>query len=101
MGRIITELMSSATAYQDTVRAALPRGRAAPALSGGGGAVGGDVFMTSGDVVTVGPNRGEASGGGDQDDDDEELLRARQEADLERDRLKLLNTTLQKTLLPP
>ncbi|MFE6932421.1 PP2C family protein-serine/threonine phosphatase [Streptomyces sp. NPDC057699] len=30
-----------------------------------------------------------------------ELLRARQEADLERDRLKLLNTTLQKTLLPP
>ncbi|MFI9649170.1 PP2C family protein-serine/threonine phosphatase [Streptomyces sp. NPDC052040] len=30
-----------------------------------------------------------------------ELLRARQEADLERDRLKSLNTTLQKTLLPP
>ncbi|MEU6944742.1 SpoIIE family protein phosphatase [Streptomyces sp. NPDC046316] len=30
-----------------------------------------------------------------------ELLRARQEADQERDRLKLLNTTLQKTLLPP
>lgn len=30
-----------------------------------------------------------------------ELLRARQEADLERDRLKVLNTTLQKTLLPP
>ncbi|MEU0476399.1 PP2C family protein-serine/threonine phosphatase [Streptomyces olivaceus] len=30
-----------------------------------------------------------------------ELLRARQEADRERDRLKLLNTTLQKTLLPP
>ncbi|MFF4274257.1 PP2C family protein-serine/threonine phosphatase [Streptomyces sp. NPDC001536] len=30
-----------------------------------------------------------------------ELLRARKEADLERDRLKLLNTTLQKTLLPP
>ncbi|WP_342610637.1 PP2C family protein-serine/threonine phosphatase [Streptomyces albidoflavus] len=30
-----------------------------------------------------------------------ELLRARREADLERDRLKLLNATLQKTLLPP
>ncbi|MCC9153597.1 SpoIIE family protein phosphatase [Streptomyces parvulus] len=30
-----------------------------------------------------------------------ELLRARREADLERDRLKDLNTTLQKTLLPP
>ncbi|MFE2352721.1 PP2C family protein-serine/threonine phosphatase [Streptomyces parvulus] len=30
-----------------------------------------------------------------------ELLRARKEADLERDRLKDLNTTLQKTLLPP
>ncbi|KOU75577.1 MULTISPECIES: PP2C family protein-serine/threonine phosphatase [Streptomyces] len=30
-----------------------------------------------------------------------ELLRARQEADRERDRLKVLNTTLQKTLLPP
>ncbi|SCF37095.1 MULTISPECIES: SpoIIE family protein phosphatase [unclassified Streptomyces] len=30
-----------------------------------------------------------------------ELLRARQEADRERDRLKLLNATLQKTLLPP
>ncbi|MEV5566571.1 SpoIIE family protein phosphatase [Streptomyces sp. NPDC052196] len=30
-----------------------------------------------------------------------ELLRARREADLERDRLKLLNTTLQRTLLPP
>ncbi|MFB8118276.1 PP2C family protein-serine/threonine phosphatase [Streptomyces sp. NPDC055962] len=30
-----------------------------------------------------------------------ELLRARQEADRERNRLKLLNTTLQKTLLPP
>ncbi|MFF4974987.1 PP2C family protein-serine/threonine phosphatase [Streptomyces sp. NPDC001083] len=30
-----------------------------------------------------------------------ELLRARHEADRERDRLKLLNTTLQKTLLPP
>ncbi|MFB8027242.1 MULTISPECIES: PP2C family protein-serine/threonine phosphatase [unclassified Streptomyces] len=30
-----------------------------------------------------------------------ELLRARQEADRERDRLKALNTTLQKTLLPP
>ncbi|MER6200445.1 SpoIIE family protein phosphatase [Streptomyces sp. NPDC001586] len=30
-----------------------------------------------------------------------ELLRARQQADLERDRLKVLNTTLQKTLLPP
>lgn len=30
-----------------------------------------------------------------------ELLRARREADEERDRLKLLNTTLQKTLLPP
>ncbi|MGW7425685.1 PP2C family protein-serine/threonine phosphatase [Streptomyces sp. NPDC054813] len=30
-----------------------------------------------------------------------ELLRARNEADQERDRLKLLNTTLQKTLLPP
>ncbi|MFF4902677.1 PP2C family protein-serine/threonine phosphatase [Streptomyces sp. NPDC001068] len=30
-----------------------------------------------------------------------ELLRARNEADRERDRLKLLNTTLQKTLLPP
>ncbi|MCB8907611.1 MULTISPECIES: PP2C family protein-serine/threonine phosphatase [unclassified Streptomyces] len=30
-----------------------------------------------------------------------ELLRARQEADQERDRLKLLNTTLQKSLLPP
>ncbi|MFJ3231239.1 PP2C family protein-serine/threonine phosphatase [Streptomyces sp. NPDC086787] len=30
-----------------------------------------------------------------------ELLRARQEADLERDRLKRLATTLQKTLLPP
>ncbi|MFJ4437308.1 PP2C family protein-serine/threonine phosphatase [Streptomyces sp. NPDC088923] len=32
---------------------------------------------------------------------EKELLRARQEADRERDRLKLLNTTLQKTLLPP
>ncbi|MGW3287981.1 PP2C family protein-serine/threonine phosphatase [Streptomyces sp. NPDC001002] len=30
-----------------------------------------------------------------------ELLRARKEADLERDRLKRLNATLQKTLLPP
>lgn len=30
-----------------------------------------------------------------------ELLRARQEADLERDRLQVLATTLQKTLLPP
>lgn len=30
-----------------------------------------------------------------------ELLRARKEADLERDRLKDLNATLQKTLLPP
>ncbi|MFB7653892.1 MULTISPECIES: PP2C family protein-serine/threonine phosphatase [unclassified Streptomyces] len=30
-----------------------------------------------------------------------ELLRARKEADLERDRLKSLNATLQKTLLPP
>ncbi len=30
-----------------------------------------------------------------------ELLRARREADLERDRLKGLNATLQKTLLPP
>lgn len=30
-----------------------------------------------------------------------ELLRARNEADQERDRLKLLNTTLQRTLLPP
>ncbi|MEU2801070.1 SpoIIE family protein phosphatase [Streptomyces sp. NPDC007117] len=30
-----------------------------------------------------------------------ELLRARHEADRESDRLKLLNTTLQKTLLPP
>ncbi|MEW2449242.1 SpoIIE family protein phosphatase [Streptomyces parvulus] len=30
-----------------------------------------------------------------------ELLRARKEADLERDRLKDLNTTLQRTLLPP
>ncbi|MFF7381212.1 SpoIIE family protein phosphatase [Streptomyces griseoluteus] len=30
-----------------------------------------------------------------------ELLRARREADLERDRLKLLNATLQETLLPP
>ncbi|RSN54001.1 histidine kinase [Streptomyces sp. WAC 04229] len=30
-----------------------------------------------------------------------ELLRARQEADIERDRLQVLATTLQKTLLPP
>ncbi|MFI2779925.1 PP2C family protein-serine/threonine phosphatase [Streptomyces sp. ALB3] len=30
-----------------------------------------------------------------------ELLRARQEADKERDRLRALNTTLQRTLLPP
>ncbi|MFF3214256.1 PP2C family protein-serine/threonine phosphatase [Streptomyces sp. NPDC002886] len=32
---------------------------------------------------------------------EEELLRARRQADLERDRLKVLNATLQKTLLPP